>query len=222
MNSVFDLYSKQYDAWYSRHEFAFLSEIEAIKKVLPPAGNGLEIGVGTGRFASSLGIATGVDPSREMLRIAKERSVNTHLGFGEMLPFPNEVFDYAAVIITLCFVRNPKKVIEEAYRVLKKSGKVIIGIVDRESFLGKFYQHKESVFYKKARFFSVIEVTELLEESDFSSFSYYQTISILPNDMKSVEKPKKGFGKGGFVVIAAKKKKRTLIKSNSRNKKSEK
>ena len=222
MNSVFDLYSKQYDAWYSRHEFAFLSEIKAIKKVLPPAGNGLEIGVGTGRFASSLGIATGVDPSREMLRIAKERSVNTHLGFGEMLPFPNEVFDYAAVIITLCFVRNPKKVIEEAYRVLKKSGKVIIGIVDRESFLGKFYQHKESVFYKKARFFSVTEVTELLEESDFSSFSYYQTISILPNDVKSVEKPKKGFGKGGFVVIAAKKKKRTLIKSNSGNKKSEK
>ena len=206
MNSVFDLYSKQYDAWYSRHEFAFLSEIEAIKKVLPPAGNGLEIGVGTGRFASSLGIATGVDPSREMLRIAKERSVNTHLGFGEMLPFPNEVFDYAAVIITLCFVRNPKKVIEEAYRVLKKSGKVIIGIVDRESFLGKFYQHKESVFYKRARFFSVTEVTELLEESDFSYFSYYQTISILPNDMKSVEKPQKGFGKGSFVVIAAEKK----------------
>lgn len=116
MNSVFDLYSKQYDAWYSRHEFAFLSEIEAIKKVLPPAGNGLEIGVGTGRFASSLGIATGVDPSSEMLKIAKERGVNTHLGFGETLPFPNAVFDYVAVIITLCFVENPKKVIEEAYR----------------------------------------------------------------------------------------------------------
>ena len=222
MNSVFDLYSKQYDAWYSRHEFAFLSEIEAIKKVLPPAGNGLEIGVGTGRFASSLGIATGIDPSSEMLRIAKERGVDTYLGFGETLPFPKEVFDYAAVIITLCFVRNPKKVIEEAYRALKKSGKVIIGIVDRESFLGKFYQHKESVFYKKARFFSVTEVTELLEESDFSSFSYYQTISILPNDMEYVEEPQKGFGKGGFVVIAAKKKGRTLIKGNSRNKKSEK
>ena len=205
MNSVFDLYSKQYDAWYSRHEFAFISEIKAIKKVLPTNGKGLEIGVGTGRFASSLGITTGVDPSSEMLSIAKKRGVNTYPGFGEMLPFPNEVFDYAAIIITLCFVENPKKVIEEAYRVLKKNGKLIIGIVDRESFLGKFYQRKKSVFYKKARFFSVTEVTELLEESDFSSFSYYQTISILPNDMESVEEPQKGFGKGGFVVIAAKK-----------------
>ncbi|MFA5069190.1 MAG: class I SAM-dependent methyltransferase [Candidatus Omnitrophota bacterium] len=216
MNNIFDLHSKQYDAWYSRHEFAFLSEIEAIKKVLPPAGNGLEIGVGTGRFASSLGIATGVDPSNEMLRIAKKRGVNTHLGFGETLPFPNKVFDYVAVIITLCFVENPKEVVEEIHRVLKKNGKIIIGIVDRESFLGKFYQHKESMFYKKARFFSVTEVTELLKESDFSPFSCYQTISILPNDMKSVEKSKKGFGKGGFVVIAAKK--RALIKNGSSKK----
>ncbi|TRZ83854.1 class I SAM-dependent methyltransferase [bacterium] len=205
MNNVFDLYSKQYDAWYSRHEFAFLSEIEAIKKALPVDGKGLEIGVGTGRFASSLGISTGIDPSSEMLRIAKERGVDTYLGFGETLPFPQEVFDYVAVIISLCFVENPKKVIEEAYRVLKTNGKVIIGIVDRESFLGTFYQRKESVFYKKARFFSVAEVTGLLKEYDFSFFSYYQTISVLPDDMESVEKPQKGFGKGGFIVIAAKK-----------------
>ena len=205
MNNVFDLYSKQYDAWYSRHEFAFSSEIAAIKKVLPPDGKGLEIGVGTGRFASSLGIGTGVDPSREMLRVAKERGINTYLGFGETLPFPDKVFDYVAIIITLCFVDDPKKVIEEAHRVLKKNGKIIIGIVDRESILGKFYQHKESVFYKKARFFSVTEATKLLEESGFSSFSYYQTVSILHNNLKSVEKPGQGFGKGGFVVISAKK-----------------
>jgi hypothetical protein len=61
------------------------------------------------------------------------------------------------------------------------------------------------VFYKQAKFFRVKEITDLLKETGFGLFSYYQTISISPDKMNSVEKPKKGFGKGGFVVISAKK-----------------
>jgi len=202
MNAAFDKYYKKYDTWYDKHKFAFLSELEAIKKVLPQDARGLEIGVGTGRFAASLGIKTGIDPSRNMLKLAKERGVNVRLGSGEDSPFLNEVFDYVAIIITLCFVKNPKKVLEEAARVLKKKSRIIIGIVDKESFLGKFYRRKKSVFYKQAKFFSVKEVTDLLKEAGFGSFSYHQVISILPDEINSVEKPQKGFGRGGFVVIS--------------------
>lgn len=205
MNGVFDSHYEKYDAWYDKHQFAFLSELEAIKKVLPRDEKGLEIGVGTGRFASALGIMMGIDPSREMLKIAQARGVNVRFGFGEDIPFMDGTFDYAAIIITLCFVKNPKKVIEEAFRILKKNGRIIIGIVDKESFLGKFYQRKKSVFYKQAKFFNVNKVKNLLKETGFGFFSYYQTISILPDKMNSVEKPMKGFGKGGFVVITAKK-----------------
>jgi len=42
----------------------------------------------------------------------------------------------------------------------------------------------------------------LLEGVGFKNFSYYQTIFKLPEKINSIEKPKKGFGKGGFVVIA--------------------
>lgn len=205
ISGVFDKFYRKYDAWYDRHQFVFLSELEAIKKVLPQGKKGLEIGVGTGRFAAALGITAGIDPSRRMLEIARERGVNAKFGTGEDIPFPGGAFDYAAIIITLCFAENPGKVLEEAHRVLRKNGKIIVAIVDKESFLGKFYRKKKSVFYKQARFLSAEEVSALLKEAGFAAFSYYQTLSVLPDQMRSVEQPQKGFGKGGFAVIAGKK-----------------
>ena len=208
MMNIFDRYYEKYDAWYDKNKFAYLSELEAIKKVLPKNGKGLEIGVGTGRFASALGIKFGIDPSIEMLKIAGKRGVNVRLGNGERLPFKNDTFDYVAIIITICFVKYPQKVIEESCRVLKNGGRIIVGIVDKDSFLGKFYLEKKSVFYKGAKFFSVAELTDLLKEAGFNRFYHYQTIFELPDRMSSIEKPQNGFGKGGFVVISAEKKRR--------------
>ena len=202
MRNIFDKFYKKYDAWYDKHKFAYLSELEALKNVIPKRAKGLEIGVGTGRFAAPLVIKYGIDPSKKMLEIAKKRGVRVKLGYGEKLPFANATFDYVAIIITLCFVKDPLKVLNETRRVLKKNGKIIIGIIDKESFLGKFYQKKKSLFYKQARFFGVKELTHLLEGVGFKNFSYYQTIFKLPEKINSIEKSKKGFGKGGFVVIA--------------------
>ena len=203
MKSVFDRYYKRYDSWYDKNKFAYLSELEVIKKVLPKKGKGLEIGVGTGRFAAPLGIKYGIDPSKRMLEIAKKRGVDVRLGYGEKLPFKNSTFDYVAIIITLCFVRDPVRVLSEARRVLRKNGKIIIGIIDKESFLGKFYQRKKSVFYKQADFFGIQELADLLKIIGFNRISYYQTIYKLPDKINSIQKVKKGFGSGGFVVISA-------------------
>lgn len=203
--NTFDRKYKKYDVWYERNNFAYVSEIDAIKKVLPKKGRGLEIGVGTGRFATALGISAGIDPSYHMVRLARNRGVNVCLAFGEAIPFLRETFDYAVVIISLCFVKNKKMVLQEAARVLKKGGKIIIGIVDKESFLGKYYRHKKSVFYKIAKFLSVVEVVDILKKTGFSSFSIYQTLFTLPERMTAAQKPKKGFGKGGFVVLSGKK-----------------
>ena len=205
MRNIFNRYYKKYDTWYDKNIFAYLSELEAIRKVLPQKGKGLEIGVGTGRFAAPLGIAVGIDPAKNMVKIARERGVDARLGKGERLPFKNASFDYVAIIITLCFVRNPQKVLKEAKRVLKKRGKIIIGIVNKNSFLGRFYQRKKGVFYKQANFFSVREVRDLLKKTGFSRFFYYQTIFELPDKINAIEKPKKGFGRGAFVLICAKK-----------------
>ena len=203
--NIFERYYKRYDPWYDKNKFAYLSELKAVKKVLPKRGNGLEIGVGTGRFAGALGIKFGIDPSEKMLEAAKNRGVEGKLGSGEKIPFKNSTFDYVAIIITLCFVKDPQKVLKEARRVLKRHGKIIIGIIDKDSFLGKFYQKKKSVFYKRANFFSVKEVIDLLGIVGFSKFYYYQTVFKLLDEINATERPQKGFGRGGFIVISAKK-----------------
>jgi len=203
MKTVFDRYYKKYDAWYDRNKFAYLSELEAIKKVLPKIGKGLEIGVGTGRFAQALGIKYGIDPSKNMIRLAEKRGVNVKLDNGERLSSKNSTFDYVVIIITLCFVEDPSKVLKEAKRVLKRNGKIIIAIIDRENMLGKFYQRKKSVFYKQAKFFSVKKIVHLLDETGFNKVSYRQTLFKKPDKIIEIEKSKIGFGKGGFVVISA-------------------
>jgi len=42
-----------------------------------------------------------------------------------------------------------------------------------------------------------------LKAIGFNRFSYFQTLSNLPDKIHSVQKPKKGFGQCGFVVISA-------------------
>jgi ubiquinone/menaquinone biosynthesis C-methylase UbiE len=195
----------KYDAWYDKNKFAYLSELKALKKALPRARRGLEIGVGTGRFAGPLGIAMGVDPSCNMIKVARARGVTARRGCGEDLPFWDGSFDYAAIVITICFVKNPLKVLKEARRVLGEKGKIVLGIIDKESFLGKSYRRKKSVFYRHAKFFSVKEITRLLKKAWFGKISYYQTLFKLPESIDRAEKPLEGFGKGGFVVISGEK-----------------
>lgn len=203
MKSVFDDFYERYDKWYEKHKYAYLSEIEAVKKTIPEKKKGLEIGVGTGRFASVLGIEYGIDPSEKMLEIAKKRGVKVKDGKGENLPYEDEKFDYVAIIISFCFLENPEKVIEESKRVLKENGKIIIGIVPRDSFLGKYYMGKDSIFYRYATFFTVEEVVKMLEENGFENFSFYQTIFNLPDEMEKKDEVIEGYDKGGFVVISA-------------------
>ncbi len=206
MKDVFDGNSGRYDEWYERNRFAYLSEVQALKMVLPKKGKGLEIGVGTGRFAGPLGIGYGVDTSKNMLDLARKRGVNVKKAPGEKLPFRRKTFDYVAVIVALSFVRYPQKVLVEAARVLKPGGVIVIGMIDRDSFLGKYYISKKGIFYKKANLLEPYEVSELLTAAGFKKLSYSQTIFSLPGKMRSVHKVAKGCGKGGFVVIRGLKK----------------
>jgi ubiquinone/menaquinone biosynthesis C-methylase UbiE len=74
----FEESAEDYDRWYDQHTAAFAAEVAALKTCLGWAGGrGLEIGVGTGRFAAPLGVSFGIDPSSSMLQLAARRGVST-------------------------------------------------------------------------------------------------------------------------------------------------
>jgi hypothetical protein len=60
-----------------RNEPTYRSELAAIKAFIPKKGRGLEIGVGTWRFAEPLGIKEGVEPAKAMAAIARERGIKS-------------------------------------------------------------------------------------------------------------------------------------------------
>lgn len=200
---IFDENWKVYDNWFDEHPAVFQSEIRAIKKVTPASGRGLEIGVGTARFASILSVKFGLDPSLNMLKVAREREVQVVQGVGEFLPFKDESFHFVLIVVTMCFVSDPRKVLREAARVLKREGVLILGIIDRESRWGRYYEARaaHSKFYKAARFFSAHDILILLNDIPGAFSEAYQTLLHPPPELRKTERPQTGYGQGGFVVF---------------------
>jgi len=206
-HNPFDEYPARYEDWFERNEFVFQSELQAVRKQLPTGKNGIEIGVGSGRFAAPLGIKIGVDPSREMGRIAQQRGIKIIHGVAERLDFDDSQFDFALMVTSVCFVDDIERSFQEAFRVLKAGGSLIIGFVDRDSVVGRLYQeHKEkSVFYRSAIFYTVDELIPDLKRAGFKKFSFSQTLFHELSLVKSVEIVKEGYGEGSFVVMKAEK-----------------
>jgi len=203
----FQIHAQKYDEWYDKNPLIYQSELEAVKELLPRGGKGLEVGVGSGRFAGPLKIKWGLDPSLEMGEIARKRGVKFVQGMAESLPFSDLEFDYILMVTTICFLDDIEKALLEANRVLKPNGSIIIGFIDAGSPLGHFYQeHKgESTFYQQARFYSVKEVTHHLEKAHFKDFQLRQTLSKSPVVVTDREPVKEGHSEGSFIVVRGEK-----------------
>jgi SAM-dependent methyltransferase len=201
----FEAQSGRYDAWFAKHEAAYLSELLALRALVPWSGRGIEIGVGSGRFAAPLGIGVGIDPSPAMLALAAARSVDVVEGTAEDLPFPAASFDHALVVTTICFVDSPARMLAEAHRVLKPAGRLVIGFIDRESRIGQDYvaHQAENVFYREATFYSADEVERLLRDAGFAIGAWGQTLAHPLPETREIEPLQPGRGRCAFVVVSA-------------------
>ena len=97
MKKPFDEYTHHYDLWFDKK------------------GRGIEVGVGTGRFAGFLNIKFGVDPSANSLKLAKGRVKNLVCGYAEDL-------------------------IPGAFSEIGR--KLMLGFVPRNTCIGEFYIYK--------------------------------------------------------------------------------
>jgi len=166
----------------------------------------LEIGIGTGRFAKALKIEYGIDISAAVLKFAKKRGIVVIRGKGENLPFINDSFGAVFIIVTLCFVDEPLKVLKEASRVLRDNGSIILGLILKESPWASFYKKKGeegNVFYRIAKFYSFKELKAMIEKAGLKIEDVYSTIFQDPTeDALHLEPARKGYFKdAGFIVM---------------------
>lgn len=196
----FEKYSDAYDEWFEKNRDLYDAELEAIRQLIPPLGaEGLEVGVGSGKFAIPLGIKIGVEPSEKMAIKARKQGIKVYQDVAEDLPFSEGRFEFVMMVTTICFVDDVLKSFREAFRVLKPGGCIIVGFVDKESELGRQYsdRRENSKFYKEATFFSTQEVIKYLEAAGFGTVRIKQTL--IPRELQATILD--GFGRGAFVVI---------------------
>ncbi len=213
---VFDKLCQRYDEWFEHFpgKNIFELEVKCVKESFKGVSKPwLEVGIGTGRFAEKIGIDVGIDPSEKMLEKAAKRKIEVIKARAENLPFPSDFFGGVAIIVTLCFLDDPQTTLKECLRVLKNDGRVILGIVPRNSSWGKFYLEKKKEghpFYSVAHFYTSQETILLAERAGFTLESVFSTLFEEPKECENIKiySPSSNLiENAGFVCIRFKKSK---------------
>ncbi len=167
---IFENRAGDYDRWFDEHGAVYEAQVRMLRDAVPRTGRGLEVGVGSGRFAVPLGIGYGIDPSRELLKMAKSRGIEVVLGEGEHLPCRTGSMDHVLMMTVICFVDDAGALFREAGRVLVPGGTLVVGFIERGGEIEKMYRNEKTKgrFLRYARFWTADEVTRLLEDAGFT------------------------------------------------------
>jgi len=109
-------------------------------------GTTLDVGCGIGDFLSFKKDAIGIDINTELVEICKTKGLNACIMEENKIPFGKSSFDSVVLDNVLEHIDNPKKIIQEIKRVLKRNKILIIGVP------GKFGYTKDDdhkIFYSK-------------------------------------------------------------------------
>lgn len=130
-------YSRLASVYDRRWSFYINATIqETINRLeIKPYERVVDIGCGTGALIQQMfnlvpeAEFAGLDPSIEMLNIAKQKlpkSIELWIGSADNLPFPSESFDVVISTNAFHYFRNPAQAIQEAKRILKPDGRLVI------------------------------------------------------------------------------------------------
>ena len=199
----FETHVERYETWFDRHKYAFESELLALTEHIPDASHGIQVGLGTGKYALPLNIKEGVEPSSVMRIIATERGLEVLDGVAESLPYKDMLFDFV-LFVTICHLDSSRKAFKEAHRVLKKGGSMIVGFIDRNSEIGLTYESRrpENIFYHTAKFHTPEKVIALARTAGFKQIpKSTQTLFRSLDQITDTEPIKEGHGEGSYVVM---------------------
>lgn len=203
--------ASSYDQYYQSEAGKAIDKIEKelvfelIKNV--PRSEMLELGCGTGHwtaFFEENGFdLTALDTSEEMLKFAKNRNLKAKFikANSENLKFTHQSFAFVSSITMLEFVENQQKVIDEAYRVLKPGGYLLLGQLLEGSVIAKHKDNSET--FKNAIFLSEEKLKNLL--SKFGNLKFNTGVYQNSNFEITDNKENKGDSNPTFITVLAQK-----------------
>jgi len=127
----------------------------------------LDIGCGIGSFEQKLSELdiTGLDISEEMLTEAKKRSEKYFvLGDAENLKFDDSSFDAVFYVATLEFITNYKKAIQEAWRVTRTNGKLLVIMLNPESHYFLEQTADKDSYFRNVKHTNVKEIKDYISQ----------------------------------------------------------
>lgn len=143
---------------------------EMIKQLakLDSAHSMLEIGGGTGRvsieFIHLLDFIEIIDINWKMLKRSKEKNLNTICCNGERLCHKNNNFDRVIMVDSLHHFKNQSKVINEAWRVLRTGGIILILEPDVTNMIGRIIVILEKLLAMNSKFLITSQVLGLFAD----------------------------------------------------------
>ena len=186
-----------YEAWYETPLGRLVDRLEkeAVFALVPDGAGGLalDLSCGTGHYALALAgrgfRVVGLDVSEPMLRVARAKSAQARLDVSWLradasaLPFRGAAFDLATVILGLEFVRDPPVVLDEARRVLRPGGRLVVAILNRTGLWTLWRRLKRRFvpsIWRGARFLRPDELGALLQAHGFTEPRWTRAVHVLP------------------------------------------
>lgn len=130
-----EYYNKIAKGYNELHQEEQEQKLAIIKQYLKPTKSDflLDIGCGTGISTQFNCNCIGIDPSNELIKIAKKNYPITKflLANAEELPFSNNIFDYVISVTAAQNFKDINKAIREINRVAKPNSKICITILKK-------------------------------------------------------------------------------------------
>jgi ubiquinone/menaquinone biosynthesis C-methylase UbiE len=157
------------------HRYCFAAGFCEGKDVLEVACGA---GQGLGYLARKARLVIGGDYTDKLVWSAKnyyKDRVEVHQLDAHQLPFEEKSFDVVILYEAIYYLANPEKFVEEASRVLRKGGVLLIATVNSD-----WSEFNPSPF--STRYFSIPELGRLLQRKGFK-VEFYGAFSTIPNNI---------------------------------------